>query len=110
MSSERIIRISPEGDLYFLTHGDDDLLDLGDAEIVRASHVKFDNDKKLWFVYLRMHTGLELKMRPGHKTRRAALDQEVEICQEILAERPEDVEKMFELGMVEDILGARTSG
>lgn len=110
MSSEKIIRISPEGDLYFLTHGDDDLLDLGDAEIVRASHVRFDNDKKLWFVYLRLHSGMELKMRPGHKARRAALDQEVELCQNILVKRPEDVEIMFEKGMVEDVVGARTSG
>lgn len=111
MSSEKIIRISPEGDLYFLTHGDDDLLELGDAEIVRASHVRFDNDQKKWFVYLRLHSSeLELKLRPGHTTRRAALDQEVEVCQNILEKRLEDVEAMFEKGMVEDMVGARTSG
>lgn len=110
MSSEKIIRISPEGDIYFLTHGDDYLLDLGDVEIVRASHVRFDNDQKKWFVYLRLHNGMELKMRPGYKHRQDALGQEVGLCENILLKRPEDVEKMFEVGMVEDVVGARTSG
>ncbi len=109
MSSERIYRIEPDGTLLFLTHGDDELMELGDVEIVRASHVRFDHDEKLWFVYLRKPHRGELKQYPGHKTRRAALDAEIQICQDLLLWHPGWIDQILEVKEY-DMTGAPTSG
>jgi hypothetical protein len=109
VAEEQIIRIDPDGNVTFLTHGDDPLLEIGEPTIVRASHVRFDNEDKLWYVYLRLNE-TEMRIRPGHKTRKEALAGEVKICQHILETRPDDVEEMFEVGQVEDEFGRMTSG
>lgn len=108
--AEKLIRVAPDGTIYLLTHGDDEILELGEPTIVRASHVRFDNDTKLWHVYLRRLRKPNQKLYPGFKTRREALDMEVEICQTILESDPEEVERMIAEEWSFDIVGAKSSG
>jgi hypothetical protein len=107
---EQVIVIKPDGTVLFLTHGDDSLLKLGDPQIVRASHVRFDNDTKLWHVYLRRYRKADQKLYPGFTHRKEALQHEVGVCQTILDNDPEEVERMVREEWSFDVVGAKTSG
>lgn len=92
---EKVIKISPSGELTFLTHGDEDLLQLGEAKIVRASNVRFSNKAQRWFVWLRFPNGDEHKVSTGFVKRSDAIAEEVRICQPILFLYPEFVDKIL---------------
>ena len=109
MTKEQVIIISPEGDLTFLTHGDDALLQEGDARIVRASHIRFSNTEKKWFVYFR-HPGGEERLYPGHVKRSDAIQAEIVACQPLLYTSPHFVEEMLKGGGFLDSVGDDSSG
>ena len=96
--------------MTFLTHGDDDLLQIGDPRIVRASHVRFSNTEKKWFVYLRLPGGKELKIQRGFAKRSEAVAEEVKLCQPLLFSQPDLVDLMLKIASVTDVTGDDSSG
>ena len=91
---EQKILISPDGSqLRFLTSGDDWRLDLGvDLKIVRATHVRYDNEAGVWRVFFRLADQegniLEIQMIPHFKTRAEAIEYEIELCEGFLEGNP----------------------
>ena len=99
METERLVRVSPDGQmLTFLFHDQSCLLDIGDPTIIRASHVRFDNSKKKWFVFLRDSTehGIEdIRQELGFDTREKAIQFELKLCQALLEKAPERIDRLI---------------
>lgn len=85
------MKISPDGtQILFLSNGDDWRMDLSDdVTVARATHVRYDNEKGVWKVILRItdHRGLihEIEMTRTFGRRSEALAYEIEICEMFLA-------------------------
>jgi hypothetical protein len=100
---ERVFRISPDGKtVQTITNGDD--LPMGasaeDVQIVRASHVRFDNATKKWHVYFRAPLGAfgglrEVKSFVGFSTRKEAIEHEVRKCNQLLELFPNEVDELI---------------
>lgn len=108
---KRLLRIEPDGQqVTILFHDQSPLMKIGKPTIIRASHVKFDNNEKKWFVYLRQSNGKETKIMPGFTERRAAINYEISECEEMLKTDPIIVQDMVNKGTIKDDYGHNTSG
>lgn len=64
------LRITPQGGVQMLHDDALDLTELGSIEMIRASHVEFNNENQYWFV----QSARSLKiLATGFKTRAEAL-------------------------------------
>lgn len=76
-------RISPNGkEVLMLYYDDDPLMGLGGhKQVVRASNVRFDEDKQLWYVFERMPDGSEEKWPIGFAKRSDAIQCEIKMLE-----------------------------
>ena len=99
---EMEISISPDGRAVTMLYFDDNSLNkIGKPQIVRASNVQFDNEKKLWFVHELFAAGgytEEKKHEKGFERRADAIKSEIDLLEKRLAADPGSVAAMFEKG------------
>ena len=112
---QQVYRISPDGRVvHTLAH---DSAPMGASaervRIVRASHVRFDNTLRKWFIYLRFpKDGMiqEIKQKPSFDSRTDAIAYEQAYCNSILETAPQLVEQVLELHDDADLEGHESSG
>jgi hypothetical protein len=96
---ERVLRISPDGTKVVCLY-DDGLLSIGKpTNVVRASHVRFVPEEGCWKVFFRYHAMdrgiVEDPVGPAFETRQAAINFEVEFCNNFLARCPRLVSRLM---------------
>lgn len=94
--TEYTVLIEPEGNASFFLHRDNHpLFDQKAATIIRASNVRFDNDKKVWHVWECLPDGSEVKMSQGFTLRSKAIAYEIEVLEKKMAEEENYVQNLF---------------
>lgn len=78
------LNILPDGTIESLYTDEIDLQEIGNLSVKRASHVEFNSDKQAWFVTI-VDTG---EVFGPHKTRKAALKEEVEVLESRMESNP----------------------
>jgi hypothetical protein len=97
--TEYTIKITPEGDVYFLYDDNSPLRNLGKIELRRASNVEWDVEEQVWVVWLNDHIGKDGKVKrkrlqPSFEYRIDAIKAEILILNERL-KNGEQVDKLF---------------
>jgi hypothetical protein len=78
------IRITKNGTVQFVYADGHPALELGKADIRRFSDVRYDNKDNQWKIFFNKD-GKEIQIGKPHKTRGAAINQEVDIINNILS-------------------------
>jgi hypothetical protein len=96
----REVKISPDGkQATFLFDDGSPLLNVGEPTLVRASNVRFDNSDKLWYVFVRRAnsegTIEEQRLDAGWKTRKEAIDYEIQYCELMLKTEANTVDHLI---------------
>lgn len=93
------LRISPDGkDIMMLYSDENPLVSLGGKRVLRASHVRFDEEDQLWYIFERLPDGFEQTWETGFVKRSDAIRHEISVLEEKL-EREETAyfQKLFSL-------------
>jgi len=98
---EYTVKITPEGDIYFLYNDDSPLRQIGDMQLKRASNVVWDEKCQGWKVKTLLpvpdtqdHT-VDFNINQTFHQRSEAIDYEIKFLNEILAAGM-PIEEMFE--------------
>lgn len=84
---ERTILISADGTEVTFLYSDElrPVMDLvQDVKITRASHVRWDSEKKEWCVFVQNEDGTERKLAKTFRFRGGAIDYEISVLEEVL--------------------------
>lgn len=93
---DRTIRISPDGrQVTFLYFDDNPVMKIGEAEIIRASNVRWDKGK--WKIFQRLPNGSEIELPKSFERRSDAIQYEVLFLERELDHRmyEERLERLF---------------
>ena len=93
--NEFAVKVTTDGDLFFIYKDNHPLLELGPLEVTRASNVEFDSDRQEWIVVLNFPDGSRARLPEGHKNRTAAIAYEVEVLIDLLMKDQVNPEQYF---------------
>ena len=93
---EITIRISKEGEVFFIYDDDPLLREFGSMQVTRASNIRWDEEKQMWRIWLVNTDGTENRTDVLFTERKDAIQMELSVLDKMLEETESQVEGMFE--------------
>ena len=92
---ELTIRISKEGEVFFMYDDDSLLREFGFIQITRASNIRWDEEEQKWYVWVISPEGTEVKTKVAFEERRDAIQAEIDVLDSMLIAPESKVGNMF---------------
>jgi len=92
---EITIRISKEGEIFFMYDDESMLRDFGQLQIRRASNIRWDEVDQKWRIWVVKPDGTEQRTEYVFTERKDAIQAEIDLLDKMLVSSESTVEKMF---------------